>query len=125
MKQSGMALLEALVAAGLLALGLLGAGRLTLRALDAALQTRQHEQAQALAREALDCAVAQATPCPAAASVSRDGVTYTVQLQQRAIAPFLAEVSVQVEWRTSAGAQNLNWQTRRSELPGWVGVSSP
>ena len=125
MKQSGMALLEALVAAGLLALGLLGAGRLTLRALDAALQTRQHEQAQALAREALDCAVAQATPCPAAASVSRDGVTYTVQLQQRTIAPFLAEVSVQVEWRTSAGAQNLNWQTRRSELPGWVGVSSP
>ena len=125
MKQSGMAMVEALVAAGLLALGLLGASRLTLRALDAAQQTRHHEQAQALAREALDCAVAQAQPCPAAASVSWQGVTYTVQLQQRPIAPFLAEMAVQVEWRTSTGTQSLNWQTRRSDLPGWLGVSSP
>ena len=67
MKQSGMALVEALVAASLLSLGLLGASRLTLRALDAALQTRQLEQAHALAREALDCALRQTSPCPAAA----------------------------------------------------------
>ena len=125
MKQSGMALLEALVAAGLLALGLLGASRLTLRALDAAQQTRHHEQAQTLAREALDCAVAQTQACPAAQSVVWQGVTYTVQVRQRALAPFLAEVSVQVEWRAASGAQQLNWQTRLSELPGWLGVSSP
>ena len=43
MRQSGMALVEALVASSLLGLGLLGASRLTLRALDAAFRTaREH-----------------------------------------------------------------------------------
>ena len=125
MKQSGMALLEAVVATGLLALGLLGASRLTLRALDAALQTRSQEQAQSLAREALACALARTPPCPAAQSVTHDGTTYVIQLQQTPLAPYLTEISVRVAWRGSSGPQELVRYTRRSELPGWLGVSSP
>lgn len=125
MKQSGMALVEALVAASLLSLGLLGASRLTLRALDAALQTRQLEQAHALAREALDCALRQTSPCPAAASTSWHGVSYTVQIEQRPLAPRLTEIAVQVEWRTASGVQRIHRFTRRSDFPGWLGVSSP
>lgn len=125
MKQSGMAMVEALVAAGLLALGLLGASRLTLRALDAALQTRHQEQAQSLAREALDCAVGQTQPCPAAENVTRQGMAYTVQVQQRPLTPGLADIAVQITWRSNSGPQQLTWHTRHSELPGWHGVSSP
>lgn len=125
MRQSGMALVEALVAASLLGLGLLGASRLTLRALDAAVQTRQQEQAQALAREALDCAVARISPCPAAQNVTLQGRAYTVQLQQTPLGPYLTELSVQVAWRNSSGPQQLSGRTRRSDLPDWLGVSSP
>ena len=89
MRPSGMAMVEALVAAGLLALGVLGASRLTLRALDTAQHSHHRTEAQALAREALDCAVAQTLPCPAAATVSWQGMTYTVQLQQRPMACLL------------------------------------
>ena len=125
MKQSGMAMVEALVAASLLGLGLLGASRLTLRALDAALQTRQQELAQALARGALDCAVTGTLPCPQAGQVSRQGVDYTVQLQSGAVSAHLIEIKVQVAWRSNSGLQRIQWQTRRSDLPAWLGVSSP
>jgi Tfp pilus assembly protein PilV len=125
MKQSGMAMVEALVAASLLSLGLLGASRLTLRALDAALQTRQLEQAHALAREALDCALLQSSPCPAVASASWQGVAYTVQIEQKSLAPGLSDIAVQVEWRSASGPQRIQRFTRRSDVPGWLGVSSP
>ena len=125
MKPSGMAIVEALVATSLLTLGLLGASRLTLRALDAALQTRHQEQAQSLAREALDCAVSQTQPCPAAESITRQGMAYTVQMQHLPRSSGLTEISVQIAWRSSAGPQQLIWHTRRSDLPDWLGVSSP
>ena len=125
MKPSGMAMVETLVAASLLSLGLLGASRLTLRALDAALQTRQLEQAQALAQDALDCALSATSPCPAAASATRQGVAYSVQVRQTPLAAGLTGITVQVAWRSSAGPQQLTWSTRRSDLPGWLGVSSP
>ena len=125
MKQSGLALVEALVASALLALGLLGASRLTLRALDAALQTRQQEQAQALAHEALDCARAGAAPCPAAESVTHQGVRYSVQIQTTPLGQHLSEVSVRVDWATGSAPRQLVWRTRVSTLPDWLGVSSP
>ena len=125
MKASGMAMVETLVAAALLALGLLGASRLTLRALDAAQQTRQMEQAQTLARDALDCALTSDAVCPASTSVIRQGVTYTLQVQRVPVAAHLTEVSVQVAWPSPAGAQQLIWYTRRSDMPDWLGVSSP
>lgn len=125
MKQSGMAMVEALVATSLLTLGLLGASRLTLRALDAALQTRQLEQAQALAREALDCAIAGLQPCPAAESVSFQGMTYSVRMEQSPIAPGLTEIVVRIESRGASQPQVHRWRTRVSALPAWLGVSSP
>lgn len=125
MKQSGMAMVETLVAASLLTLGLLGASRLTLRALDAALQSRHLEQAQALAREALDCAVARLQPCPAAESVTLQGITYSIHLEQLPISPELTEIAVKIEWRGSSGPEVRRWRTRVSALPDWLGVSSP
>ena len=125
MRQAGMALVEALVAATLLALGLLGASRLTLRALDAALQTRQHEQAMALARDTLDCALARTSPCPPVARVTRQGVDYTVQMEQTPLGPFISEVSVRVAWPQGTEQRALLWRTRLSALPDWLGVSSP
>lgn len=125
LQQSGMAIVEALVAASLLATGLLGASRLTLRTLDAAAQTRQLEQAQALAREALDCAVARILPCPSAESMTHEGTTYAIQKVETPIAPQLTEITVQIEWHSSTGAHQRSWRTRVSSLPDWLGVSLP
>ncbi len=128
-RQSGMAMVEALVACAVLGLGLLGATRLTTHALGAALQTRQDVRAQALAADALGCAIARTEPCPAAEQVTQQGVTYTVQLQRSALDEALTEVSVRVQWsdgRSAAqGQRSLNWRSRVSTLPDWVGVSSP
>lgn len=120
-----MAMVEALVAASLLALGLLGASRLTLSALDAALQTRHLEQAQALAREALDCAAARIPPCPVAESMGLEGTTYTLRMEQVPLAPQLVEISLQVQWEDRSGPRTQSWRTRVSALPDWLGVSSP
>ena len=125
MRQSGMALVEALVASSLLGLGLLGASRLTLRALDAAMQTRQQEQARMLARDTLDCVLARTSPCPAAERVTRQGVAYKVQLQSTPLGQHLHEVSVRVEWQVGAEWHQRQWRTRSSALPDWLGVSSP
>lgn len=126
MKPRGMAMVEALVASALLGLGLLGATRLVTHALSAALQTRQEVQAQALAGEALDCAIARTTPCPPAAALQRQGVDYAVQLRSTPLGAGLTEVQAQVQWRSSPGAapRSLVWRTRVSALPDAVGVSS-
>ncbi|MDP4623109.1 MAG: hypothetical protein NWS85_09470 [Hydrogenophaga sp.] len=50
-----MALLEALVASAVLGIGLAGATRLTLHALQTASDTRQHTLATTLAADAMDC----------------------------------------------------------------------
>lgn len=128
-QQSGMAMVEALVASAVLGLGLLGATRLTIHALDAALQTRQEVRARALAADALGCAIARTEPCPAAEQVTQQGVTYTVQLQRKALDEALAEVSVRVQWSDGRsrgqGQRSVNWRSRVSAMPDWVGVSSP
>lgn len=125
MKASGMALVEALVAASLLGLGLLGASRLTVTALNSAQQTREQEHAIALAREALDCAVARTQPCPQASLVDRQGARYRIELEQSPIGPQLTQVTAQVFWQGAAGPQHLRWQTRVSALPDWLGLSLP
>lgn len=127
MRQSGMAMVEALVASALLGLGLLGATRLSAYALDAALRTRQEVRAQALAAEALDCAIARQAPCPAASERLYRGVTYTISLQRTPVEATLTELQVQVQWSASANSirQSLLWRTRVSVMPDWVGVSSP
>jgi len=125
MKASGMALVEALVAASLLGLGLLGASRLTVTALTSAQQTREQEHAIALAREALDCAVARKQPCPQASPVDRQGTHYRIELEQSPIGPQLTQVTALVFWQGAAGPQTLRWSTRVSELPDWLGLSLP
>ena len=124
-----MALVEALVATSLLGVGLLGATRLVVHALEAARQTRLQEQAQALARDTLDCAMARTTPCPAANTVTWRGVAYTVELQTAPLEPHRTDITVQVRWqagtRRSAPPSQLTVRTQVSDLPDWVGVSSP
>ena len=126
MNPRGMALVEALVASALLAVGLLGATRLTTYALHAALQTRQNAQAHSLAVEALDCAVARLTPCPAATRRMLQGRDYTLTLTSTALDATLSDIQAQVQW-TDAGAQSqsIRLQTRLSAMPEPLGLSSP
>lgn len=127
MNARGVAMVEALVACALLALGLLGATRLSTHALAAARQTRQAEQAHALAADALECAVARQSPCPEAASVTLAGTRYEVRLQHALLSPALTEVEVQVQWTDpmQATPRRLLWRTRVSALPGQHGLSLP
>jgi Tfp pilus assembly protein PilV len=129
MKQRGAALIEAVVAAGLLGAGLLGAMRLLLHALDAARQNRDQELAQTLAREALDCAIARHVPCAPADTFTRQGIQYSVQLQTLPQGPHLTTIVVQVDWSAGSAPTSVRrrmiWQTRVSDLPDGLGVSSP
>ena len=64
----GMALVEAVVASAVLAVGVLGAARLSLHAQASAREARALMLAQTLVGEALDCALAGEAACPAADS---------------------------------------------------------
>lgn len=126
MNPRGMALVEALVASALLAVGLLGATRLTTHALHAALQTRQNVQAHSLAVEALDCAVARLTPCPAATRQTLQGRDYTLTLTSSPLDATLSDIQVQVQWTDAGGqSQSVRLQTRLSAMPDPLGLSSP
>lgn len=126
MTQRGMALVEALVASALLTLGVLGATRLTAHALHAALQTRQDMQAQALALDALDCAVARHVPCPAAAQHQQQGATFRLEMKRSPLDTTLDEVQVQVQWTDASGKdRSLRLHTRASTMPEGLGLSSP
>ena len=126
MKPRGMALVEALVASALLALGLLGATRLTTHALHAALQTRHDVQAHTLAAQALDCAVARLAPCPAAAGQTLQGSTFSVTLSSQPLEGTLSAFEAQVHWTDASGKdQSIRLQTRVSSLPDVLGLSSP
>lgn len=126
MNPRGMALVEALVASALLAVGLLGATRLTTHALHAALQTRQNVQAHSLAVEALDCAVARLTPCPAATRQTLQGRDYTLTLTSSPLDATLSDIQAQVQWTDAGGqSQSVRLQTRLSAMPDPLGLSSP
>lgn len=126
MNPRGMALVEALVASALLAVGLLGATRLTTHALHAALQTRQNVQAHSLAVEALDCAVARLTPCPAATRQTLQGRDYTLTLTSSPMDATLSDIQAQVQWTDAGGqSQSVRLQTRLSAMPDPLGLSSP
>lgn len=121
-----MALVEALVASALLALGLLGATRLTTHALHAALQTREDVQGQVLALEALDCALARHSPCPAAAQRQQQGPTFRLEMTRTPLDATLEAIQVQVQWTDTSGKnQIIRLQTRVSAMPDGLGLSSP
>lgn len=120
-----MAMVEAMVAASLLGLGLLGASRLTVTALHTAQFGREQEQAWTLAREALDCALARRAPCPEAAQVEGQGARYAVQLERMAVASGLEQISARVIWQGAGGERTLTLHTRQSAMPDWLGLSLP
>lgn len=140
----GMALIEVLVASAVLGIGLMGATRLTLHALQTASDTRQHTVAHALAVDAMKCQQSGRTDCALSASVTVQGTTYTVQSQLRPRADLaLVDLQVRVQWpavgripaglagTSSAAADSgprmgeLVLHSSRDEIPAWVGVSSP
>ena len=118
-------MVEALVAASLLGLGLLGATRLLSHAFDAALHARQHAVALALTREAMDCALGTLQPCPTAEQVLQQGVRYTVRLEVQPLGAHLSELTVRVDWQDGKAARKIEGRTRVSDLPDWLGLSLP
>lgn len=146
-RQSGMALIEALIASAILGMGLVGATQLALKTLSTASLNRHHTLAQHLAQEAMDCLVAQAQPgrhdptrpCPAEERLQVQGVTFTRQAQTTpgAVAD-LTDLKVRVSWPAHApnrkshpgpvhsqADHEIEWHSSVSALPTWVGVSSP
>ena len=134
--QQGMALVEALIASAVLAIGLLGAAQLAFKSQQTATESRQNAVGQMLALEAMDCLQAQAhTPtaaCPAQQSIVVQGTRYTWQIQTSPQGQS-TDLLVQVAWpnRRVGGASSdhsdpqITWRSSVSTLPSWVGVSSP
>jgi Tfp pilus assembly protein PilV len=135
-QQHGMALVEALIASAVLAIGLLGAAQLALKSQQTATENRQNTVGQMLALEAMDCLQAQAhtpnAPCPAQHSIMVQGTRYTRQAQTSPKGQS-TDLLVEVSWpnRRVGGASSdhsdpqISWRSSVSSLPSWVGVSSP
>lgn len=131
----GTALVEALVAAALLGMGLLGASRLALHTLAHAREARAQLQAQSLAHEALDCALTAQPICPTSPVLTLNGWRYQTTLTRSSLEPTLQELQVTVVWsppdsQAPADAlRRLSWRTRQALWPdaghGALGVSSP
>jgi Tfp pilus assembly protein PilV len=138
-KQSGMALIEALIASAILGIGLLGATQLTLRSLHLARENRQHTEAQHLAQEAMDCLRRSQAVCPSEEVITSQGVLFTRQSQSTFQGDgWSRDLRVRVSWAeenakpgktanpsNSATPQQIEWHSRASALPDWVGVSTP
>ena len=136
--QEGMALVEALIASAVLAIGLLGAAQLALKSQQTATENRQNTVGQMLALEAMDCLQAQVqahTPtaaCPAQHSIVVQGTRYTRQVQTSPQGQS-TDLLVQVSWphrRVGSASSDhsdpqITWRSSVSNLPSWVGVSSP
>jgi Tfp pilus assembly protein PilV len=134
--QQGMALVEALIASAVLAIGLLGAAQVALKSQQTATENRQNTVGQMLALEAMDCLQAQAhTPnaaCLVQHSIVVQGTRYIRQAQTSPQGQS-TDLMVQVSWpnRRVGGASSdhsdpqISWRSSVSNLPSWVGVSSP
>lgn len=139
--ERGMALIEALVASAVLGIGLAGATRLTMHALQTASDTRQNAVAHALAVDAMECHQSGRADCPLTTRVTVQGTAYTLQsqlqprpdlalvdLQVRAQWPALGRIPAGVNGAEGASGQRMGelvLYTSRDEVPAWVGVSSP
>lgn len=145
----GMALLEALVASAVLGIGLAGATRLSLHALQTAADTRQQTVATVLATEAMDCLQSGRSFCEMSQQTTVQGTPYTLSSQLRP-RPGLAleDIEVHVHWpiqgKTLASKQGqhgnqgeqgekntgtgqnrgqLSLHSSRDRVPAWLGVS--
>jgi type IV pilus modification protein PilV len=133
-QQQGMALMEALVAAAVLGIGLVGATQLMLKTIASASLNRQHTVAQHLAQEAMDCLRANPDLCTAQDTIEHQGVRYTRQALSTARGQGLVDLQVSVQWTTSgassgstgsAAEQRIEWHSSASGLPAWTGLSPP
>jgi type IV pilus modification protein PilV len=140
-QQNGMALIEALIASAILGIGLLGATQLTLKSLHLARENRQHTEAQHLAQEAMDCLRRLQAVCPSEEAITIQGVRFTRQSQSTFQGDaWSRDLRVRVSWAeesakggntanasntATAPTQQIEWHSRASALPDWVGVSSP
>lgn len=138
--QTGMALIDALIASAVLGIGLAGTTQLTLKTYRLAIENRQQTMAQLLAQEAMDCWLARAQPCPVQDDIRVQGVRYARQVQSTPRdGGWVLDLQVSVTWtsggsaqgpetaqrQASVGQQRILWHSSASAVPLWVGVSSP
>jgi hypothetical protein len=141
-----MALIEALVASLVLAVGLTAATRLSLHTLTTASDTRQRTVALALALDAMDCHQSGRAGCPLHSATTVQGTTYSLQSQMQT-RPGLAleDLQVRVQWPAlgpALGAAGIGFgggptgqaqphmgelvlHSSRDAVSVWHGVSSP
>jgi len=147
--ERGFTLIEALVAAALLGLGILGATTLAMHSLNAGVASHQQITALALASNAVECWRSGSTLCPASAtlSASRESLSSTtlngtVYNVRSAVTPTayakLQSIQVTVNWRPTTnsasgvtdnpmaqGSGQLVISTRNATAPTFVPSSSP
>lgn len=138
--QTGVALIDALIASAVLGIGLAGTAQLTLKTYRLATENRQHTVAQLLAEEAMNCWLARAQACPVKDDIRIQGVRYSRQVQSTPRdGGWVLDLQVRVEWsnsgttpdplgrsqQVSADHQRILWHSSASAIPLWVGVSSP
>lgn len=130
--QTGMAMVEALVASAVLGVGMLGAVQLATQGLQTATDTRQRLMAHSLAMDAMDCHQAQRADCPMNDQTTLQARTFTrrVELTPRD-GVSLVDITVTVQWPGAARAgsagspSQLVLRSSRAAVPIWVGVSLP
>jgi len=145
----GFTLIEALVAAAVLGLGILGATTLAMHSQNTSSSSRQHITALTLAGNAVECWRSGPALCPASAGLSvggeflsnssRNGTVYTVRSLVTATAdPQLQAIQVRVSWRPAndsaggvsdnpmaPGSGQLELHTRVSSVPAFVPLTAP
>lgn len=129
--QTGMAMVEALIASAVLGVGMLGAVQLAAQGLQTATDTRQRLLAHGLALDAMDCHQAQRADCPMNDQTTLQASTFTrrVELTQQGLG--LMDITVTVQWPSAARASSagspsqLVLRSSRASVPIWVGVSLP
>lgn len=130
--QEGMALIEALVSAAVLGVGMMGAVQLATQGLQTATDTRQRMAAHDLALNAMDCHQSWRTACPMNDQSTLQGHVYTRKIELNTSgSQGLVDITVTVQWTGAArtGATDnhnaLVLRSSRASVPVWVGVSLP
>jgi len=132
---SGFTVLEAVIASGLLALGLAGAVRLSAVSLTATQANQRLDLASALAQDLAECWGVQTATCIEAFSSSADlsplssdpgfHLQRTWQVNTLLVngpsTGNLQELRIQISWLDGLNSSELVWIKRRASTPAWVG----
>lgn len=130
--QTGLAMVEALVASAVLGVGMMGAVQLTTQGLQTASDTRQRLLAHGLAMDAMECHQSLRPDCPVNDQTTALATTFKRQVELTPRAGMsLTDITVTVQWPGIAQAGNagatrqLVLRSSRAAVPVWVGVSLP